>query len=390
MVHNEESDLIFIYHCPTEVLGIVRPKVSIIWLNYNSMEFINIVKESLLALNDLDYDNYEVIIVDNASTDGSYEIVKSIAEKLHVKKKVIRNERNLGFTGGCNVGYQARDPDSKYIVLLNNDAIPFSDSLRNLVEYITSFENVGAAQGIILDMQSRKVDTAGDFLDEMVLTHQLLHSKDPSTLKKPITISYADGAYAIFDVDAVKRATGFPNKIFYDELFAYFDDSVLGIQLWNSGYKVISCPFIAALHRRSSTFKQFLHKQLYYMVRGYYALVEITNTRLKKIIRSQIVFKVIASVLQAMFYRLRGNRIPSITAIASAVYRGYVDGIAWGKKWLRNHSKPLDIYKVPIVTLNPRIVALTQLGIGSAIRKRYYVKHIDDILMRNLSSYYLE
>ena len=364
--------------------------MSIIWLNYNSMRFIEIVRESLLALGDLNYDNYEVIIVDNASTDGSYEIVRRIAEKLRVKKKIIRNERNLGFTGGCNVGYRARDPDSKYIVLLNNDAIPFSDSLRNLVECIASFENVGAAQGIILDMQTKKIDDAGWFLDEMLLPLQLFHSKDPSALKRPIMISYADGAYAIFDVDAVKKATGFPNKIFYDELFAYFDDSMLGIQLWNASYKVISCPFTAALHRRSSTFGQFYHKQLYYMTRGYYALVEITNTRFKRVARSQIVFKIIANALNTMFYRLKGKRVPSLTTIASAVYRGYVEGIEWGKKWLKEHGKPLDIYKMPIVTLDPGIVVLTQLGIGSAVRRRYYVEHINSILMRNLSSYYLE
>lgn len=364
--------------------------MSIIWLNYNSMRFIDIVRESLLALGNLDYDNYEVIIVDNASTDGSYEIIRRIAERLRVKKKIIRNKRNLGFTGGCNIGYQARDPDSKYVVLLNNDAIPFSDSLRNLVECITSFENIGAAQGINLDMRTRKIDAAGGFLDEMLITIQLFHHEDPSALKRPIMISYVDGAYAIFDVDAVKKAMGFPNKIFYDELFAYFDVSVLGVQLWNAGYKVISCPFTAASHRRSSTFGQFYHRQLYYMTRGYYALVEITNTRLKKVVRSQMVFKMIANVLHIMFYRLRGKRVSSPTDIVSAVYRGYVEGIEWGRKWLRKHGRPLDIYnKMPIVTLDPGIVALTQLGIGSAIRRHYYVEHVNSILMRNLSNYYL-
>ena len=52
---------------------------------------------------------------------------------------MIRLEKNLGFTGGNNIGFKARDRDSKYVVLLNNDAIPLQDSLKVMVEHMEQF-----------------------------------------------------------------------------------------------------------------------------------------------------------------------------------------------------------------------------------------------------------
>jgi len=56
------------------------PKVSIIWLNYNSINFLNLVLTSLRSVFNLDYEKYEVIIVDNASNDGSFERIKNFVE----------------------------------------------------------------------------------------------------------------------------------------------------------------------------------------------------------------------------------------------------------------------------------------------------------------------
>jgi len=58
--------------------------------------------------------------------------------------------KNLGFAGGNNVGFMARDRESKYVLLLNNDAILFQEGLKMLVEYAENYSNVVGLQGVVL------------------------------------------------------------------------------------------------------------------------------------------------------------------------------------------------------------------------------------------------
>ncbi len=78
------------------------PVVSIIWLNYNSRGIIDLALKSLEAVFSLDYpeNRYELIIVDNGSSDGSFETIRSFVEnRSGARKKIIRLEHNLGFSG---------------------------------------------------------------------------------------------------------------------------------------------------------------------------------------------------------------------------------------------------------------------------------------------------
>lgn len=77
----------------------MEPKVSILWLNYNSSDFIDLVIESLEAIRNIDYDNYELIVTDNSSTDGSFETIANFINRTDLKSKLVRLKRNLGFTG---------------------------------------------------------------------------------------------------------------------------------------------------------------------------------------------------------------------------------------------------------------------------------------------------
>ena len=84
----------------------MQPRVSVIWLNYNSVKFLNLALRSLKSLFDLDYDNYEIIIVDNASTDGSFKAIRDFAERFKssdVRVRFVRSDRNRGYSGGMNL-----------------------------------------------------------------------------------------------------------------------------------------------------------------------------------------------------------------------------------------------------------------------------------------------
>jgi len=225
------------------------PKVSLIWVNYNSSKILPVVFESIESVASLDYpsDRYELVVVDNGSTDGSFESIKQFLErKTHLRKKVIRLAKNLGFTGGNNIGFRARDPDSKYIALINNDVVPVEDSLKNLVELLRYDSRIGAVQGILLKLTERNiVDTAGDFFIDVYPFARLFLSGFPyKTLKKPYKISFADGAFAVYSIEALVRSLGRSDRIFDDVMFAYFDDNILGFKLWCHGYYNVLLPHI--------------------------------------------------------------------------------------------------------------------------------------------------
>ena len=81
------------------------PEDSVFWVNYNSIHVINIIKKSLDAIFQLDYPNFEIMIVDNCSTDSSEEVIEEHVKSKAingVKVKFLRLSRNLGFAGGVN------------------------------------------------------------------------------------------------------------------------------------------------------------------------------------------------------------------------------------------------------------------------------------------------
>ena len=107
------------------------PTVLIIVLNWNGKED---TVECLESLNHISYPNYEVIVVDNGSTDDSVEQLKARYPEI----KVIENQENLGFGEGYNVGIRtALQENTEYVLLLNNDTIVdprFLDELTNVAE----------------------------------------------------------------------------------------------------------------------------------------------------------------------------------------------------------------------------------------------------------------
>lgn len=124
----------------SEVAERCFPKISIIVLCYNQLEYTKICVQSIL--DKTAYPNYELILVDNNSTDNTAEYLKQV-EKENKTVKVVLNKTNRGFAGGNNDGIAKADGD--YIVLLNNDAVVTRGWLTGLLKH---FEN-DAAVGLV-------------------------------------------------------------------------------------------------------------------------------------------------------------------------------------------------------------------------------------------------
>ena len=104
------------------------PKVFVVVLNYNGGHFI---KKCLASVFKNDYPDFEVVVVDNGSKDGSLEMAKSNFSKA----VFIKNEENLGFATGNNIGIRySLERMADYVCLLNNDTEVEKDFIEKLIE----------------------------------------------------------------------------------------------------------------------------------------------------------------------------------------------------------------------------------------------------------------
>lgn len=115
----------------------MTPLVFIVVLNWNGLEDSC---ECLRSLRRLTYERRRLVFVDNASTDGSPEMISQLFPEV----ELIRNERNLGFAGGCNVGIRfALAHGADYVWLLNNDTVCHPDALTELVARMRAQPGIG-------------------------------------------------------------------------------------------------------------------------------------------------------------------------------------------------------------------------------------------------------
>ena len=116
-----------------------RRKVSIVLINYNSHQFthdcVKSIVEKTLAV------DYEIIIVDNNSSQADYEALKFIADRPNVQ--LIRSRINLGFSGGNMLGVQFANPQADYYYFLNNDCVLRTDVCSQLAEFMDATPNAG-------------------------------------------------------------------------------------------------------------------------------------------------------------------------------------------------------------------------------------------------------
>jgi len=129
-----------------------QPKVSIVFVNWNGKKYTLDLVESLKKIN---YNNYDIIIVDNASTDGSQ---KEIKREYGKNVTLIENKENMGLAEGTNIGLrEGLKRKSKYILTMNNDMIVKPDFLDILVNVMEEHPEVAVSTPLIYYMDPKNV-----------------------------------------------------------------------------------------------------------------------------------------------------------------------------------------------------------------------------------------
>ena len=230
-----------------------RPSVSIIIVNFNGKEFLRRCLTSLLTTN---YPNFEIIIVDNASTDGSVELIEKFFGS-YSYIRVVKNSENLGHAEGCNVG--AKVAKGKYLVFLDSDTeikaggcinensecsyIP-ENWLLELVKAMEGNGSIGIAQAkIVLAKDSRLLDYTCMAIDALGTWHATYGLKEDD-FKENFEILAASSGCCIVRKKVFEEVGGFDS-----DYFIYDDDTDFSLRTRLLGYKVVLVPSAVMVHR---------------------------------------------------------------------------------------------------------------------------------------------
>jgi GT2 family glycosyltransferase len=202
----------------------------IVILNWNSADDTLAAVESVLKMN---YPNYRLIIIDNGSTDDSVERLAKIKDR---RVEFIRSAENLGFTGGCNLGFDwALEHGADYVWLLNSDAITEGDTLSSLVQVAEADTSIGLVSPVIASLQepSRFIYTAG-FFDPDVPTCNTTRDRDTALrwISKYSTNVLLLGTALLVRAELIRRIGKLD-----ESFFAYFEDIDFSMRSNNAGFR---------------------------------------------------------------------------------------------------------------------------------------------------------
>jgi GT2 family glycosyltransferase len=213
--------------------------VSIIIVNYNGKAYLDRCLDSIKRTTP--YSNFEILVVDNNSVDGSVDLVK---EK-YPEVKIIELNENVGFAKANNLASKQAKGD--LYVFLNNDTIVTEMWLHELVKSVTeNDEKVAIAQSLLLLGQNGEVDSSGDFIDKFGRPYSSKLRNAPNGRE----ILSARAASMIIRKEIFWKLGGFE-----EDFFASFEDVNLGWKAWITGYKVILAANSIVYHFAGQTVK---------------------------------------------------------------------------------------------------------------------------------------
>lgn len=218
--------------------------VSILILNYNGKEYL---KDCLTSVLSQTYSDFEVILFDNCSTDGSVEHVKENFSDSRIK--IISSKTNLGFSGGNNEALKNAKGDM--IVLLNNDTVVDKDWLGELVKCLNESDYAGMVQSLVITegIPKKYYDKNGTI---NLFGHNIMEVFDINE----------NGIGEIFQVNGcslvIKREL--LNKLgglFPDEYFAYAEDTYLSFKVKFAGYNIYHNAKSIVQHKGGATMSKY-------------------------------------------------------------------------------------------------------------------------------------
>jgi len=295
--------------------ALTNPKVAIIILNWNgSKDTIECVD----SVKNIDYPNFEILIVDNGSTDGSQDLFRikypSIA--------MIENRRNLGFAEGNNVGIKhALKKGTDYVLLLNNDTIVARDFLDKLVDHAKKDSKTGIfGPKIYWHNEPNRIQSVGASInlwgskdlislwngkDLLIWKRDRYYPIDKGQFEDVREVETLSGAALLVKKEVIEK-TGF----LWNEYFASFEDTDWCLRARREGYKVVVVPTSKIWHKTGSATRGNEGIAFYYQTRNRFLFAKrcLTPTQFMTFMTYFFSVRVPLSIAAFVLYR-KGNLI---------------------------------------------------------------------------------
>ena len=273
-------------------------KVAIVIVTWNKKsDVLNL----LGALKSLNYDNFDIIVVDNASTDRSADEVASVYPDV----TLIINTENLGGAGGFKTGmnYALQKAAYRYIWLLDNDAMVENDTLLQLVTVAERDERIGIAGSLILnpDKPGMIVELGAFVAWDLGTWKPHLRSASISIVPQDavVEVDYVPACSALIRTDALKKS-----GVMDARFFLHWDDIDLCLRIKEAGYKVVAVSRSRVYHGVEKGFNPVL---AYYDIRNGLLAISMHTRYVKKVM---YVLNMLRGTIKGIVYsyvvRLRG------------------------------------------------------------------------------------
>ena len=235
-----------------------NPYISIIIPHFNGIE---VLSECIKSLSKTDFQSYEIIVVDNASSDGSQNWIK----KNYPEIILLESESNYGYAGGCNKGSQIAM--GEYLVFLNNDTTQEPDWLTHLFNCFQTKDNIAAVQPKILNYYDRTIfdyaGGAGGLMDKYCYPFArgrvfLNQEKDVGQYDDSRECFWASGTSMMVKKELFQLVGGF-DEVF----FSHMEEIDLCWRLQALGYKIWVEPRSVIFHKNATTLPMFTHRKYY-------------------------------------------------------------------------------------------------------------------------------
>ncbi|MGD8238599.1 MAG: glycosyltransferase family 2 protein [Armatimonadota bacterium] len=237
------------------------PLVYIVVLTHNGRDD---TLECLSSMEKLEYANYRLLLIDNASTDGTVAAVQSRFPGI----MVLQNSENLGYAAGNNVGMEvAIRGRAEFVLLANNDITVSPDMLTHLVQACVEDDTIGIAGPTVLYYdEPDRVHHRGCLISRATARGEVARHRDRRRVGDPggpVMVDYVGGCAILIRSRLAESIGGLDERF-----FAYYEETDLCFRAQEAGYQVACVPRADCWHKIARHWNRYPLLKMYYEYRN--------------------------------------------------------------------------------------------------------------------------